>query len=94
MDAELRRQADATMAKMQAMAERARTIEAYDQMIAEGNTEGNAVVQAAIDGLIDQTRSIERAVAALELEAHRTWKGPTASTAPMPFSSRRYHGTH
>ena len=38
-----------------------------DQMIAEGNVEGHAVVQAAIDGLIAQTRGIERAVALLEL---------------------------
>ena len=36
-------------------------------MIGEGNAEGNAVVQAAIDGLIDQTRSIERAIAVLDL---------------------------
>ncbi|MBL4786309.1 MAG: peptidase [Cohaesibacteraceae bacterium] len=44
---------------------RAETIEAYDQMISEGNTEGNKVVQTAIDMLVDQTRSIERVVAAL-----------------------------
>jgi putative iron-regulated protein len=37
-------------------------------MIGEGNAEGNAVVQTAIDGLIDQTRSIERAVALLQLD--------------------------
>ena len=42
--------------------------EAYDQQIGEGNAEGNATVQAAIDALVDQTRSIERAVAALKLE--------------------------
>ena len=40
---------------------------AYDQMLGEGNAEGNALVQAAIDALVAQTRSIERAVAALEL---------------------------
>ena len=38
-------------------------------MIGEGNEEGNAVVQAAIDALLDQTKSIERAVAALDLKA-------------------------
>ena len=54
---------------MAAMRARAESVEAYDQMIGEGNAEGNAVVQAAIDGLIDQTRSIERAVAALGLGA-------------------------
>ncbi len=60
---------DATIAAMEAMVERAETVEAYDQMIAVGNDEGNATVQAAIDGLIAQTRSIERAIAALELGA-------------------------
>ena len=54
---------------MAVMRARADSVEAYDQMIGEGNAEGNAVVQAAIDGLIDQTRSIERAVAVLDLGA-------------------------
>ena len=58
---------DATMAAMAIMKARAESVEAYDQMIGEGNAEGNAVVQAAIDGLVEQTRPIERAVAALGL---------------------------
>jgi putative iron-regulated protein len=66
---ELSADLDATVAAMEAMAERAETVEAYDQMIAVGNDEGNAAVQAAIDGLITQTRSIERAIAALDLDA-------------------------
>lgn len=41
--------------------------QAYDQLIAEGNSEGNALVQSAIDALIHQTRNIERAVTALDL---------------------------
>ena len=49
------------------MAKAAEDGEAYDQQIGEGNDEGNARVQAAIDGLVDQTRAIERAVAALDL---------------------------
>ena len=59
---------DMSLAKFEALRERAETVEAYDQMIGEGNAEGNAVVQAAIDALIDQTRSIEKVVAALELD--------------------------
>jgi putative iron-regulated protein len=43
-------------------------IMSYDQMIAEGNEGGNAIVQAAIDGLVDQTKTIERIVAAIELD--------------------------
>ena len=64
---ELQSDLDATVAAMEKMADRARTTEAYDQMIASGNDEGNAVVQDAIDGLIKQTRSIERAITTLEL---------------------------
>lgn len=67
VDSELRTKLDATIASMQALVTRAETIEAYDQMIGEGNMAGNKVVQAAIDALIDQTRSIERAVAVLSL---------------------------
>lgn len=69
LDTELKTKLSATLAAMQTMANRAETVEAYDQMIGEGNSEGNAVVQAAIDGLIDQTRSIERAIATLQLGA-------------------------
>ena len=67
-DVELKAKLQATMDAMQAMATRADTVEAYDQMIGAGNEEGNAGVQAAIDGLIDQTRSIERAVTLLDLD--------------------------
>lgn len=56
-----------TMTAMQAMADRAKNTEAYDQMIGAGNTEGNTVVQGTVDGLINQTRFIEKTVAALEL---------------------------
>jgi putative iron-regulated protein len=67
LDAEIKALLDDTIAKMNVMADRAEGGEAYDQQIGEGNEEGNAVVQAAIDGLIAQTRGIERAVALLEL---------------------------
>ena len=69
LDAELAAKLDATVAAMEAIAARAEVGEAYDQMISEGSVEGNALVQAGIDGLIDQTRSIERVVAALKLDA-------------------------
>ena len=69
VDAELRAALDETIAAMAAMKARAESVEAYDQMIGEGNEDGNAVVQTAIDALIAQTRPIERAVAALNLDA-------------------------
>lgn len=60
-------QLDATLAAFTALKQRAETVEAYDQMIGEGNGEGNAVVQAAIDALVEQTRGFERVIAALDL---------------------------
>ncbi|MEZ2131993.1 MULTISPECIES: imelysin family protein [unclassified Sinorhizobium] len=67
LDQEMEGKLDKTLDAMHAMAKRGEAVEKYDQMIAEGNTEGNAVVQAAIDGLIDQTKSIQRVIAALDL---------------------------
>jgi putative iron-regulated protein len=83
LDKELSGKLDTTVAAMQAMAKRGETIEAYDQMIGDGNAEGNAVVQAAIDGLVNQTKSIERAIAALnlgkiELEGSDSLDNPSA----------------
>ena len=67
LDTEIRAQLDDSVAKLQAVADRAAGGEAYDQQIGEGNLEGNATVQAAIDALIAQTRGVERAVALLDL---------------------------
>ncbi|CAN7609471.1 imelysin family protein [Neorhizobium tomejilense] len=67
LDTEMLGKLDATLAAMNAMADRAKKVEAYDQMIGEGNAEGNAVVQKAIDGLIDQSKSVERVIASLKL---------------------------
>lgn len=69
LDTELSGKLDATVAKMEAIKAKADGGEAYDQQIGEGNTEGNATVQAAIDALVDQTKSIERAVTILKLDA-------------------------
>ena len=67
VDTELQGLLDDTIAKMHLMVHN-EAGEAYDQMIGEGNETGNALVQGAIDGLIAQTRGIERAVALLELD--------------------------
>ena len=69
LDTEVLGKLNSTVTAMAIMRARAESVEAYDQMIGEGNDEGNAIVQAAIDGLVDQTRSIERAVALLDLDA-------------------------
>lgn len=69
LDAEMITKLEATQAAMRVMKDKADSGEmAYDQMIGEGNDEGNAIVQAAIDGLVDQTRIIERIVAAIKLD--------------------------
>ena len=60
---------EATLAAARRLKERAETKERYDQMIGPSNPEGNPVVQAVIDGLVDQTRTFERIVAALKLKA-------------------------
>jgi putative iron-regulated protein len=67
LDKEMKEKLATTIAAMEAMAKRGQTVEAYDQMIAEGNTEGNAVVQAAIDGLVAQAKTVERVIASLDL---------------------------
>jgi putative iron-regulated protein len=57
----------ATMAALTALRDKAEGGIAYDQMLAPGNADGAAVIQAGVDGLVKQTKSIERAVAALGL---------------------------
>ena len=65
---ELSGELDASVEALHAMLDSQRAGQAYDQLIAEGNTEGNALVQEAIDALIAQTRNIERVVATLDLD--------------------------
>jgi len=66
--AEMKTKLDATLAAFEAVNARVAQGEAYDQLIGEGNAEGNALVQAAIDALVDQTTSIERVVKVLGLD--------------------------
>ena len=68
VDEELRGRIDATLAAMRDIVDAAEGGEAYDQMIGPDNEAGNARVQAAIDALKEQTRAIEKAVAALGLQ--------------------------
>ena len=73
-------QARATMDAMGEIYRRGVMVESYDQMIGEGNDEGNATVQKVVDSLLDQTKAIERAVAALDLKSRSSSKAPTAWT--------------
>ncbi len=65
---ELQAKLEATLAQAATMKQAADSGRmAYDQMLGEGNQEGNAMIQAVIDGLLAQTKAIEQAVASLEL---------------------------
>ena len=68
VDEDVRKAITATVARMKAIKDKAEQGMAYDQMIAEGNDEGNKLVQAGIDGLLAQTTAFRRAVATLELK--------------------------
>ncbi len=54
---------------------------AYDMMLASDNPDGNALILTAVDALVAQTRSIERAVTALQL-ADVTLEGSDSLDAP------------
>ena len=58
-----------TMTALQAIVDAAEGGLAYDQMLEMGNAEGEALIMAGVNGLIDQTRSIERVVTALNFGA-------------------------
>ena len=60
---------DAALAALKAIKDEADSgKQAYDQMIGEGNAEGNALVQKGVDALVAQTRAIEGVVGALKLK--------------------------
>lgn len=80
LDTEMRAKLKATLDAMTAIKQRAESREAYDQMLADGNAEGNAVIQAGIDRLTDQTKTLERVVAALKLKAN--FEGSDSLDAP------------
>jgi len=66
--ANLRADLNETMIALGAIKSTAEAGMAYDQMLAAGNAEGEALIQSAIDALVAQTRNIERAVQVVGLE--------------------------
>jgi len=66
-DKELLEHINATISKMEVIVDTAKDGESYDQMIGEGNKEGNAKVKAAVDALVAQTSYIEKAVGVMSL---------------------------
>ena len=68
VDAQLKSELEATMTALGALRDAAEGGFSYDMMLERGNAEGEALIMAAVDGLVTHTRSIERAVEALGLE--------------------------
>ncbi len=81
VDTALRAGLDRTMAALSSLKAKAEGGMAYDMMLAPGNTEGEAAIMAGVDALVAQTRDIERAVAALGLNAIE-WEGSDSLDNP------------
>ena len=81
VDNAVRAKIELTMDDMGELYRRGVMVESYDQMIGEGNEVGNATVQKVVDSLLNQTKEIERAVAALDLSAIK-FEGSDSLDAP------------
>ncbi len=69
VDTALRADLDATVASAQKLVDAAAGGMAYDMMLAPGNTEGEALIMGLVEALVTQTKSVERAVGVLGLDA-------------------------
>ncbi|MEL7256731.1 MAG: imelysin family protein [Pseudomonadota bacterium] len=83
LDAEMRADLSATMMALGRIKTAAEAGFAYDQMLEAGNAAGETLVMGGVNGLIQQTRSIERVVSALgldqiEFEGSDSLDNPTA----------------
>jgi putative iron-regulated protein len=67
VDVQLQTELDASLTALAVIKTAAEGGLAYDQMLAPGNAEGEAMILAAIDALVTHTASIDRAVTALGL---------------------------
>ena len=67
VDEQLRAELDASVAALQAIKTAAEAGFAYDQMLEAGNKDGEALIMGAVNALVTQTASIERAVTVLGL---------------------------
>ena len=69
LDSEMKGKLASTMMALGRIKTAAEAGFSYDMMLERGNESGEALVMGGVNGLIDQTRSIERIVAALGAEA-------------------------
>ncbi|MEO8531939.1 MAG: imelysin family protein, partial [Deltaproteobacteria bacterium] len=68
LDAEMQGKLDVTMSALGAIKAAAEDGFSYDMMLEQGNAKGEALIMAGVDGLIDQTKTIERVTTALGLD--------------------------
>ncbi|WP_371224960.1 imelysin family protein [Roseovarius sp. 2305UL8-3] len=69
LDTEMRAKLSSTMMALGRIKTAAEAGFSYDQMLERGNVAGEALIMGGVDGLIDQTRSIERTVVLLGLDS-------------------------
>lgn len=69
LDRRVRTSLAATRQSMEEIVAQAKSGQAYDQLIGEGNEAGNKIVQTAIDSLIAQARDFQRVAAALDVKS-------------------------
>lgn len=69
VDATLRSDLDSSVMDAQKLVDAAKAGMAYDMMLAPGNKQGEALIMGLVDGLVTQTKSVERAVSVLGLDA-------------------------
>ncbi|MCU0903592.1 MAG: peptidase [Tabrizicola sp.] len=67
VDAQLKAELDASVAALQVMKDAGDAGRTFDTLIAPGNAEGEAIIMTAVNTLVTQTASIDRAVTALGL---------------------------
>ncbi|NOD48980.1 peptidase [Ruegeria sp. HKCCD5849] len=68
LDTEMRAKLARTMQALGKIKSTAEAGFAYDQMLERGNEGGEALIMGGVNGLVDQTKTIERIVTALELD--------------------------
>lgn len=67
VDSQLSAELDASVAALQAVKDAGDSGRTFDTLIAPGNADGERLIMAAVDALVTQTASIDRAVTALGL---------------------------
>jgi putative iron-regulated protein len=68
LHAEMNARIEATQSAMQEIVAQAEAGNTYDVLIANGNAEGETIINAAVAGLMEQTSTLEKIIGALQLQ--------------------------